>query len=253
MKLPSLATRLEMRERPTQRSPVMFQKWRDLLFLHWEYEVEAIQRTLPAGLQVDTFAGKAYLGAIPFFMQDVHPRFLPNVPGISNFQELNFRTYVYDRQGTPGIWFYSLDANQQLAVKAARMFYHLPYFYATMQADVNQNTNEITYHSQRQGREPELKTSFRYRPVSNVFQPAEPGALEFFLVERYVLFAYSGRSQQLFTGQVWHPPYPLVEVKVSQWDDNLFPLDGFARPGREPDHVLMSSGVDVDIFSLESR
>ncbi|MDP4593007.1 MAG: hydantoinase B/oxoprolinase family protein, partial [Beijerinckiaceae bacterium] len=114
--------------------PVMFRQWRDLLFLHWEYPVEAIQATLPNGLFVDTFAGKAYLGVVPFFMQKIRPRFLPAVPGISDFMELNLRTYVHDKAGVPGVWFYSLDANQWMAVQIARRFFHLPYEYAKMKS-----------------------------------------------------------------------------------------------------------------------
>ena len=63
---PSESQRLAARTRPTGK-PVMYQQWRDLLFLHWEYSVAAIQATLPDGLFVDTFAGKAYLGIVPFF------------------------------------------------------------------------------------------------------------------------------------------------------------------------------------------
>lgn len=100
----------------------MYQRWRDLLFLHWEYPVEQIQQTLPPGLRVDTYHGQAYLGIVPFFMCDIRPRFLPAVRGISHFLELNLRTYVYDEAGVPGVWFYSLDANQRLAVKVARRF-----------------------------------------------------------------------------------------------------------------------------------
>lgn len=72
---PTLEMRLKVRERPQRRTPVMYQKWHDLLFLHWEYDPQIIQRTLPAGLYVDTFEDKAYLGVVPFFMGDVRPRF----------------------------------------------------------------------------------------------------------------------------------------------------------------------------------
>lgn len=81
----------------------MYQEWRDLLSLHWEYSVAAVQATLPDGLFVDAFGGKTYLGLVPFFMRNIRPRFLPAVPGISNFMELNLRTYVYDRSGVPGV------------------------------------------------------------------------------------------------------------------------------------------------------
>ena len=108
---PSLSNRLALRERPADRGPVMFQKWRELLFLHWEVDPGEIQRTLPSGLQVDTYADKAYVGIVPFYMCEVRPRFCPSLPGLSNFLEINLRTYVYDERGVAGVWFYSLDAN----------------------------------------------------------------------------------------------------------------------------------------------
>jgi CofH subfamily radical SAM domain protein len=114
--------RLALRERPQNHSPVMYQKWRELLFLHWAYDPLIIQDTLPPGLSVDTFAGKAYVGLVPFFMRDIRPRFVPVVPGISNFLEVNLRTYVHDERGVAGVWFYSLDANQWLAVQLARSY-----------------------------------------------------------------------------------------------------------------------------------
>lgn len=129
----------------------MFQTWQDLLFLHWEYDVDEIQQTLPPGLYVDTFEDRAYLGIVPFFMKNVRPRFCPSVPGISNFMETNLRTYVYDERGIAGVWFYSLDANQWLAVKLARTFFKLPYFYAAMHEQRDQSGQVITYDVGRRG------------------------------------------------------------------------------------------------------
>jgi uncharacterized protein len=104
------------RQLPLGQSPVMFQRWLHLLFLHWPVEPRTIQSTLPPGLQVDTFSGQGWIGIVPFFMRGVRPVGLPSIVGPSNFLELNLRTYVRDRDGRPGIWFYSLDANQPLAV-----------------------------------------------------------------------------------------------------------------------------------------
>ena len=164
----------------------MFQSWRDLLFLHWEYSVAAIQATLPDGLFVDTFAGKAYLGIVPFFMRNIRPRFLPAVPGISNFMELNLRTYVYDRSGVPGVWFYSLDANQWLAVKIARQLFHLPYQHAQMKSSRTPE-GRIRYESLRNGKRANgASCLFEYAPGLELPQPS-PDSLEFFLVERYRL------------------------------------------------------------------
>ncbi len=244
---PTLASRLALRERP-DRSPVMFQRWRELLFLHWVWDPADIQRTLPPGLTVDTFEGKAYLGIVPFYMRQVRPRFCPTVPGLSNFLELNVRTYVYDERGVAGVWFYSLDANQWLAVQAARLFFKLPYFYAKMAADKNRVSGEVTYRCGRRGTDPDRASRFRYRPAGQLYQ-AKTHSLEFFLVERYILFARLGGG--LATGQVHHSPYPLYPAEIPEWDAHAIEWDGFAPPERPPDHVLMSPGVTVDIFGLE--
>lgn len=226
----------------------MFQQWRDLLFLHWEYPAAEIQDTLPEGLFVDTFGGKAYLGVVPFFMRNIRPRFLPAVPGISNFLELNLRTYVYDRAGVPGVWFYSLDANQWLAVEVARRVFFLPYEHARMSAQRGPG-GQIRFASQRAGARAHGQPSiFEYAPGADLPLP-EPGTLEFFLVERYRL--YSRAPGGLRRGAVFHDPYRLCQPGVAAWDELLLPLDGFRATGRPPDHVAMSRGVDVTVFPLQ--
>ncbi len=244
--LPNEQQRLAARMRPGA-SPVMYQQWRDLLFLHWKYPVAAIQATLPEGLRVDTFGGKAYLGIVPFFMCRVRPRFFPTAPGVSNFMELNVRTYVHDRAGVPGVWFYSLDANQWLAVKVARRFFHLPYQHAEMEAS-RTGAGAIRYRSLRQSEADGTASVFAYAPGAELPEPA-PDSLEFFLVERYRL--YASANAHLLRGAVFHEPYPLCEAVVTAWDDHLFELDGFTSTGRPPDHIIMSPGVDVSVFPLE--
>ena len=126
-----MARRLAQRERPASFL-VGRQRWNHLLFGHWKIDAAEIQATLPPGLFVDTFEGDAYLGVVPFFMQRVRPAWLPPLPGVSWFLELNVRTYVFDAEGRPGVWFYSLDCNQPVAVFLARSLFHLPYFHAKM-------------------------------------------------------------------------------------------------------------------------
>jgi uncharacterized protein YqjF (DUF2071 family) len=239
---------LELRERPPRRTPVMYQKWRDLLFLHWAFDPETIQATLPQDLYVDTFASRAYVGIVPFFMRDVRPRGLPTVPGISNFLELNLRTYAHDRQGIPGVWFYSLDANQWLAVEIAKKFFGLPYHYAEMRASKN-DQGEIKFSSQRRAAGSDSRSTFRYRPHGPI-RYAQPGSLEFFLMERYLLFSQNSKGGKRLTGRVHHHPYPLLDVEVAEWDTKLFELNSFQAPECPPEHIVMSKGVDVEVFGL---
>jgi uncharacterized protein len=232
------------RQPPGCPSPVMFQRWLHLLFLHWSFSPDIVQKTLPRGLQVDTFEDKAWIGIVPFFMRDVRPAGFPSVPGISNFLELNLRTYVRDVSGRPGIWFYSLDANQPLAVRFARAVFGLPYEFATMVARLVDG--EIDYRSQRSGHDNSLR--YRYR-ASRKLGEASFGSLDFFLVERYRLFAH--RGDKLFTGRVHHSPYQLSEVAVADADPSLFAMDGFETPAAYPVHALYSERVDVSIYPMD--
>jgi len=245
-RLPDDALRMAARRRPAVGS-VMHQQWRDLLFLHWKFPVDLIQATLPSGLSVDTYDGEAYVGIVPFFMRNIRPRFFPAVPGISDFLEMNLRTYVHDRNGIPGVWFYSLDASQRLAVAVARRFFHLPYVYAEMTSH-RVDGGAILYRvARRHGGASLLAGEFEYQAGAEM-PTAAPGTLEFFLVERYCLYAHG--AGQMWRGTVHHQPYPLCRAEVTRWSDELLGLNGFVSPGRDPDHVVMSRGVDVTVYPL---
>ncbi|HRH94913.1 MAG TPA: DUF2071 domain-containing protein [Prosthecobacter sp.] len=242
MVTPTLESRLAVRDQPS-RAHVMHQRWEQLAFLHWRWNADEIQRTLPAGLFVDTFQGDAWLAIVPFYMRGIRPRFCPPVPGISNFLEMNVRTYVHDEQGRPGVWFYSLDCDQPLAVWTALTFFHLPYQHALMQAPISDGWIDYTCH--RRGEASESR--FRYQLACET-HPAEPGSLEFFLSERYLLFSQTPRG--IRCGQVHHAPYPLADVKLETWDLEPLLQVGFADPKRPPDHLIGSPGVDVRVYSL---
>jgi uncharacterized protein YqjF (DUF2071 family) len=243
---PEPAQRLAARARP-EGQPVMYQQWRDLLFLHWTYPVASIQKTLPEGLFVDTFGDQAYLGIVPFFMRNIRPRCLPAVPGFSNFMEMNLRTYVYDRAGVPGVWFYSLEANQRLAVTLARRFLQFPNKLASMESS-RSSAGAVHYRSARIGDEASAPSEFQYFAGVEL-PPSAPDSLEFFLLERYRLFACSGG--RLWRGAVFHQPYPIRQAQVPTWSEHLLELNHFAPTGRPPDHILMSGGVDVSVFSIK--
>lgn len=227
----------------------MRQRWSHLLFLHWAVDPAAVQRTLPRGLTVDCLDGRAWIGLVPFFMRDVRPAGWPAVPGISNFLELNVRTYVHDVHGRPGVWFYSLDCNQWLAVRVARRFFHLPYEHATMAATVAEETGEVDFRARRWGTKEQCR--FRY-PLARRGHLAAPDTPEFFLLERYTLFAHDRRGDRLLAGRVAHTPYRFELTPVSVWDNAMVRRAGFAPEGRPPDHACVAEAVAVDIFPLEA-
>ena len=139
----------------------MFQTWHDLLFAHWPIPLEALRPLVPHQLPLDTFDGKCWLGIAPFHMSGVRARGVPPLPGLSRFPEVNVRTYC-TLDGKPGVFFFSLDAANRPAVWAARSFYHLPYFFARMEAQVA--GDDVSYFSRRLNGEAELQA--RYRPIA---------------------------------------------------------------------------------------
>src|SRR5262245_18109310 len=152
-------SRLEHRPWQLAAGPWIWrQSWCDLLFAHWPVDASVLQKLVPALLEVQEFDGSSWIGLVPFRMQGVMRRPLPDLPWISAFPELNVRLYV-EHDGKPGVWFLSLDATNPLAVWAARRFFHLPYFRARI--DIQSAGDGFRYTSQRRGADPSLEIVYR--------------------------------------------------------------------------------------------
>jgi uncharacterized protein len=208
----------------------LFMSWHDLLFMHWPVPENALRPLIPSTLSLDTFDGSAWLGITPFYMSGVRPRFLPSVPWLSNFPELNVRTYV-TAEGKPGIWFFSLDAGNPVAVRLARATFSLPYFDAQMSCRAHDG--EVSYRSVRthQGA-PEARFAGRYRPVGEPFN-SRPGTLEHFLTERYCLYSAGGRGN-VYRGDIHHHPWPLQRAEAEVESLAMTEQIGVVLPEAEP-------------------
>jgi uncharacterized protein len=178
----------------------MHQTWQDLLFAHWPIAAEHLRRWVPEPLSIDTFGGSAWLAVTPFRIAGLRARGLPALPGLSRFPELNVRTYIAAKK--PGVYFFSLDAGNPLAVAFARRFYNLPYYRAEIHARAF--GNGFSYRSRRLGGASELEAF--YEPSGDVFQSV-PGTLEHFLTERYCL--YTVKDGDVFRTDIDHVPWPL--------------------------------------------
>lgn len=191
---------------------VMTQTWHDLLFAHWRIDPGRLRSKVPDAFELDLFEGVAWLGVVPFRMTNVAPRGMPSMPWVSEFPELNVRTYVRV-DGRPGVFFFSLDAGSALAVAAARTLLNLPYYQASM--SVESEAEWIRYDSRRTGGGPPAALCAAYRPIGPPRGPV-PGTLEYFLTERYCLYHlhHGGSPYRL---EIHHPPWPLqaAEAQVS--------------------------------------
>jgi uncharacterized protein YqjF (DUF2071 family) len=231
----------------------MRQQWRHLLFLHWEVPPSVLRPLVPQGLELDLHSGKAYVGLVPFTMRGVRPVGLPAVPGLSAFHETNVRTYVHRHGRDPGVWFFSLDAANLLAVLGARASYHLPYHWARMRLVIEppaQGTSfeAISYASERRWPGPRPATSAIRINIAGAVAPARAGTLEHFLLERYLLYAAHG--DRLYRGQVHHSPYPAQSADLLSMNESLLAAAGIRRPADTP-LVHYAEGVDVEVFPLD--
>jgi uncharacterized protein YqjF (DUF2071 family) len=226
------------------RTAVMHQRWAELAFLHWPVPVAALRALVPSALTIDTFENTAYVGVVPFTVTGARPMLMPPLPWVSDFHEVNVRTYVHLDGGDPGVWFFSLDASNPLVVAAARALFLLPYHHARMEIDVD--PGGIDFRSERADAEDAMLAA-RYEPLGQA-QAAAPGSLEHFLAERYLLYTSSDR--RLWQGQVHHEPYPLQKARAEVMVEGLVAAAGIARPEGQPPLVHFAREVQVEIFAL---
>ena len=236
--------RISPTRRPGDRV-VMYQKWRTLLFLHWEVPAGLLSGLLPPGLTLDTYEGRAFIGLVPFTMKGVRPAWLPPFAPLSDFHETNVRTYVHHEGKDPGVWFFSLDAANSIAVRLARAWFKLPYHFARM--ELTRQAQAVSYRSERLWPAPlPGRCEVRCEPTGEA-AGSTPGTLQHFLVERY--FLYTAHGGALWRGQVHHPPYQVRGADVEGLDESLLAAAGLPRPAEAP-LALFSEGVNVDVFSL---
>jgi uncharacterized protein YqjF (DUF2071 family) len=207
---------------------VMTQTWHDLLFAHWPVERSALRLLVPQAFELDLFEGQAWIGIVPFYMTNVAPRGVPSLPLVSTSLELNLRTYV--RVGTrAGIYFFSLDAGNRLAVVVARRLLNLPYHSATMTA--TRNSGAIEYRSARRS-DPGARFEGVYQPTGATFVAAE-GSLEQFLTERYCLYHLDRRGAP-YRLEIHHPPWPLQPAGATLARNTLADVIGVQLPEQNP-------------------
>ena len=207
---------------------LMTQTWNDLLFAHWPVDAAAIRALVPASVDVDLFDGTAWLGIVPFHMTNVTPRFVPALPRVSAFPELNVRTYV-TLGDKPGVFFFSLDAGNPLAVGTARALLNLPYFSAAMSVDVRDGA--VAYTSRRPST-PAAEFAARYRGLGDR-NPPRRGTLEYFLTERYCLYAVD-HARRGYRLEIHHPPWSLESGEAEITLNTMADAAGVRLPSRAP-------------------
>jgi uncharacterized protein YqjF (DUF2071 family) len=212
------------------------------LFAHWPVPASRLRALVPASIEIQEHSGTSWVGVVPFRMEGVMARPLPDLPGVSAFPELNLRLYV-EVGGKPGVWFISLDAANRLAVWAARRFFHLPYFHADI--DARDDGARVLYQSVRRGPGPRVAFRGAYGPAGGAIE-ARPGSLEHFLTERYCLYAQAP-SGAILRAEVHHAPWPLQPARADIAENTIADAQGIALPG-PPALLHFARRLDVVVW-----
>ena len=150
----SIATILETTNHRPWKIPLhkwsYYQEWNRAIFLHWEVDLEKLKDFVPNEIEIDLFNGKPWVSLVAFTMEKIRPRFLTPFSPISNFDEINIRTYVKSNNKT-GVYFLSIEGGKRISCQIAKVLSKLPYrhssiirseqSYASLNKQFNDNIN----------------------------------------------------------------------------------------------------------------
>lgn len=219
---------------------MMFQGWDHLLLAHWRLAPEELRPLVPTELELDAYDGNAWVGLVPFWMRNVRLRGTPILGRLSNFPEINLRTYVRVND-EPGVYFFSLDTTSRALIGAARTWLRLPYFGADMAARCGERATRMRSVRWSSRGNPAALT-VEYRPTREARTP-ERGSLEWFLTERYRVYSVLGPGSVLAL-DVHHAPWSIAPAEARFREQSMLTAAGLGVTG-PPDLLHYSARQDV--------
>jgi uncharacterized protein YqjF (DUF2071 family) len=212
-----------------------YQEWNRVVFLHWQVSFDDLRKRVPSQLQIDTIDGQAWVSLVAFTMEKIRPRYIPHFPPISNFHEVNIRTYV-KYNGKSGVYFLSIEGGKGFSCFLARQISGLPYRFS------NISRIENHYFSKNNSFKDELLLNYSVGK-----KITEPIATDKWLTERYALFHVT--NSKVATYELHHLPWEVHEltlenstIKYSRFE-SLF--------GKVPEVSHYSNGVKVLAWGKE--
>lgn len=213
-----------------------YQEWNRLLFFHFEVSFDVLRALVPESLELDSFDGKYYISVVPFTMEEIRPRLLPAVGFISNFDELNVRTYVV-KDGKAGVYFLNIEGGKSLSVFVSKQLSGLPYEKATMKR------SDGIYTSSN------AKKQFQFEANYTIGNPVrEKSPLQVWLTERYCLYVYV--KNNLYRYQIHHKVWELKEIAFDRLKI-AYDLPGIQLTEKEVIAPNYSDGIQVVAWSKE--
>ena len=206
-----------------------YQEWNQVLFIHFQVDAYELEKYVPKELEIDLFDGKPWVSVVAFTMEKIRPRLLPSFSPISNFDEINIRTYVRSN-GKSGVYFLSIEGGKIWSCKIARALSGLPYRFSKMERLENH------YISHNTGYQDSLRIKFQ--PEGQISEKTD---LEIWLTERYALFQDTDKHIHAF--ELHHLEWTLNALNIIDFECDYPRFSSFL--GGNPHLSHFSSGVKV--------
>ena len=217
-----------------------YQEWNNAIFLHWEVDLEELKKHVPKELEIDLFEGKPWVSVVAFTMEKIRPKHLPYFPPISNFHEINIRTYIKSKNKT-GVYFLSIEGGKKLSCKVAKGISQLPYRYSAIKRSETQfNSSNLEFND---------NLDIKFTIGKELKEKTE---LDKWLTERYALFQDTQNSINEF--EIHHLEWPISTIDFQSLNLNYKRFNTLID--NSPQKIQYSKGVKVlawpkQKFSLE--
>jgi uncharacterized protein len=206
-----------------------YQEWNNALFFHWAIPFDILRNYVPEKLELDTFNGQAYVSLVAFTMQKIRPRNLPSIACISDFNEINLRTYINNNH-KKGVYFLNIEAEKSLSAFIAKQVSGLPYEKSTIKRTATK------YNSSNLKKGFFLDTEFEIKE-----ELQNKTELDKWLTERYCL--YLAKDDKIYRYDIHHQEWELKDAEIKRL--NLRYKKGSMDLINQPDLVHYSDGVKV--------
>jgi uncharacterized protein len=209
---------------------IYYQEWNSALFLHWVVPFELLRKYVPSNLSIDTFEGNCYISLVAFTMEKIRPRFLPSIAYISDFHEINVRTYI-DIDNKKGVYFLNIEAGKIISAFIAKTISGLPYEKAEI------SRSDTFFDSKN------LKKGYRLNAEFEVKEEvSDKTDLDKWLTERYCL--YLDQDRELYRYDIHHKEWELKNVNVKSLNLN-YKIGEIDLNERQPNLTHYSEGIKV--------
>jgi uncharacterized protein YqjF (DUF2071 family) len=227
--------------------PFLTARWNHLVMLNYAVDPAVLQRFLPAGTELDVFAGRTFLSVVGFRFWQTRVLGCP-IPGHTDFEEVNLRFYVRRRDGAEirrGVVFIREIVPRPAIAWVARVLYGEPYIALPMKREIRQDPKSlmVQYSWRREGRWNSVTASAQGEAAE-----VAVGSEEEFITEHY--WGYTAHPGGAREYQVEHPRWRTWRALESRLDCDVAELYGreFVGPlSAPPSSAFIADGSAIQV------